>query len=57
MNTSALDPKLLITPNKVQTDWHVLTGIACVGKTTLITQLADQGFQIFSVSVWECLEC
>jgi predicted ATPase len=29
----------------VQTNWHVITGEACCGKTTLIDLLAGQGFQ------------
>jgi predicted ATPase len=29
----------------VQTNWHVITGASCSGKTTLIDQLADKGFQ------------
>jgi predicted ATPase len=40
-----LDPDLLSTPFKVQTNWHVITGASCSGKTTLIDQLADQGFR------------
>jgi predicted ATPase len=40
-----LDPDLLSTPFEVQTNWHVITGAACSGKTTLIDLLADQGFQ------------
>jgi predicted ATPase len=40
-----LDPDLLSTPFRVQTNWHVITGGACCGKTTLIDQLADKGFQ------------
>ena len=31
-----LDPDLLSTPFDVQTNWHVITGAACCGKTTLI---------------------
>ena len=34
-------------PFKVQTNWHVITGAPCSGKTTLIEQLADKGFKIF----------
>ena len=44
---TALDPKLLSMPFKVQTNWHVITGAPCSGKTTLIDQLADKGFKIF----------
>ena len=40
-----LDPELLSTPFGVQTNWHVITGAPCCGKTTLIDQLANQGFQ------------
>jgi predicted ATPase len=40
-----LDPALLTTPFKVQTNWHVITGAVCCGKTTLIDLLADKGFQ------------
>jgi predicted ATPase len=40
-----LDLDLLSTPFGVQTNWHVITGAPCCGKTTLIDQLADKGFQ------------
>jgi predicted ATPase len=40
-----LDPDLLSTPFGVQTNWHVITGAVCSGKTTLIDLLADKGFQ------------
>lgn len=40
-----LNPELLATPFRVQTNWHVITGAACCGKTTLIDLMADQGFQ------------
>ena len=43
--TTELDPDLLSTPFGVQTNWHVITGAPCCGKTTLIDQLADKGFQ------------
>jgi predicted ATPase len=43
--TTELDPELLATPFKRQTDWHVITGAPCCGKTTLIGLLADRGFQ------------
>jgi len=42
---TGLDPDLLSTPFRVQTNWHVITGASCSGKTTLIDQLADKGFQ------------
>jgi predicted ATPase len=41
-----LDPDLLSMPFGVQTNWHVITGAPCCGKTTLIEQLADQGFRM-----------
>jgi ABC-type molybdenum transport system ATPase subunit/photorepair protein PhrA len=40
-----LDRDLLSTPFSVQTNWHVITGAPSCGKTTLIDQLADKGFQ------------
>ena len=40
-----LDTDLLSTPFGVQTNWHVITGAVCSGKTTLIDQLADKEFQ------------
>ena len=43
--TTELEPDLLSTPFRVQTNWHVITGAACSGKTTLIDLLADKGFQ------------
>lgn len=42
---TALDPDLLLTAFKIQTNWCVITGASCSGKTTLIDQLADQGFR------------
>ena len=41
-----LDPDLLSTPFGIQTNWHVITGAACSGKTTLIDLLAEKGFQM-----------
>ena len=43
--TIGLDPDLLSTPFRFQTNWHVITGSTCSGKTTLVDQLADNGFQ------------
>lgn len=40
-----LDSELLSTPFGVQANWHVITGAPCSGKTTLIGELADKGFQ------------
>jgi predicted ATPase len=46
ITAAELDLELLATPFGVQTNWQVLTGAACTGKTTLIEMLADEGFQI-----------
>jgi predicted ATPase len=43
--TTELDPALLSTPFGVQTNWHVISGAASCGKTTLIDPLADKGFR------------
>ncbi len=43
--TTELDPDLLSTPFRVQTNWQVITGAPSCGKTTLIEQLASQGFR------------
>lgn len=40
-----LDPQLLSTPFGVKTNWCVITGASCSGKTTLIDMLAEKGFQ------------
>lgn len=45
LKATALDPNLLKTPFKVQTNWHVITGAPSCGKTTLVDGLADQGYQ------------
>ena len=42
--TTKLDPVLLSTPFRVQTNWHVITGGPSSGKSTLIEQLADKGY-------------
>jgi predicted ATPase len=44
-NTTALDPDLLASSFGVQTNWHVITGAPCSGKTTLIDLLAERGFR------------
>jgi predicted ATPase len=36
---------MLSSAFEVQTNWHVIAGAQSCGKTTLIDQLADQGFQ------------
>ena len=43
--TTALEPDLLEIPFKIQTNWQVITGAPCSGKTTLIDQLANKGFR------------
>ena len=40
-----LNPDLLATPYSRQTNWHVITGAPCSGKSTLVDQLAARGFQ------------
>ncbi len=45
LRTTELDANLLLTPFKVQTKWHVITGAPSCGKTTLVDMLADQGFR------------
>ena len=42
---TALDPDLLSTPFRVQTNWHVITGASCSGKTTQIDLFAGEGFK------------
>jgi len=42
-----LDPDILATPFRVQTNWHVITGASSSGKTTLIDLLTIKGFQTF----------
>jgi predicted ATPase len=44
-STTALDPVLLSTPFRVQTNWHVITGGPSSGKSTLIKQLAAKGYR------------
>jgi len=41
-----LDPDKLLTLFTVKTNWHVITGAACCGKTTTIDLLAERGGQI-----------
>lgn len=40
-----LNPGLLSSTFKIHTNWHVITGAPCSGKTTLIELLAEAGFQ------------
>jgi predicted ATPase len=43
--TTELAQNLLLTPFEVNTNWHVLTGAACCGKTTLIDMLSNTGYK------------
>jgi predicted ATPase len=43
--SSELDPDLLSASFNVQTNWCVITGSSCSGKTTLIKILASNGFK------------
>ncbi len=45
IETVELDPHLLSNSFEIYTSWHVLTGAACSGKTTLIDMLANRGFK------------
>jgi predicted ATPase len=45
-----LDPGILSTPYETHTNWYVLTGAACCGKTTLLEMLAGRGFQVIPES-------
>jgi predicted ATPase len=54
--TTLLDPDILSTPFKVQTNWHVITGAARTGKTTLVNQLAAKGYQTFRETTQEYIE-
>jgi predicted ATPase len=51
-----LDPDLLATPFRVHTNWHVITGGACCGKTTLIDLLAERGFQTVPEAARQLME-
>jgi predicted ATPase len=44
-SVTELDSELLSTPFGVQTNWHVIRGAPCSGKTTFIGELADKGFR------------
>lgn len=50
VRTVELDLELLTTSFQIQTNWRVLTGAACTGKTTLINMLAEKGFQVIPES-------
>jgi predicted ATPase len=39
-----LNPQILSTPFKKKTNWHVITGAPCSGKTTIIELLAQKGY-------------
>lgn len=54
--TTELDPDLLSTPYRVQTNWHVITGAPSCGKTTLVDLLAERGFQIVPESARQYME-
>ena len=52
-----LDSELLATPYQVDTNWHVITGGACCGKTTLIDLLAERGYQTLPEIPRQYIEC
>jgi predicted ATPase len=43
--TTELDPEILRTPFKVQTNWHIITGAPSSGKTVTIELLTEKGFK------------
>jgi predicted ATPase len=51
-----LDADLLSTPFRVDTNWHVITGAPCSGKTTLIDQLAEKGFRTVAETARQYIE-
>lgn len=55
-NTTELDPHLLSIPIGVRTNWHVITGAPCSGKTTLIDLLTDKGFRTVPETARQCFE-
>jgi predicted ATPase len=56
-NETELDIDLLTTAYEVQTNWHVLTGAPCSGKTTLIKMLAKRGFKTLAETARQYIEC
>jgi predicted ATPase len=54
--TLELDPILLQTSFKIQTNWVVITGSACTGKTTMTNMLADRGFSIIPETAREYID-
>ena len=52
-----LNPDLLATPFTVQTNWHVITGGACCGKTTVIDLLAERGYKTLPEIPRQYIEC
>jgi predicted ATPase len=40
-----LNPQILTSPFLAHTNWHVITGAPCSGKTTIIELLASRGYQ------------
>jgi predicted ATPase len=51
-----LNLRILTSAYKTQTNWHVITGAPCSGKTTLINLLASEGFQTIPEAAREYLE-
>ena len=45
LNYIKLNTDVIPTANIIETNWHVLTGAVCCGKTTTIDLLAERGFQ------------
>ena len=51
-----LNPELLSSTFKIQTNWHVITGAPCSGKTTLIDQLSRTGHRTANETAREYFE-
>jgi predicted ATPase len=54
--TTELDPEILKTPFKVQTNWHIITGAPSSGKTATIDLLTERGFKILPEGARQYME-
>ena len=54
--TQDLDQEILSASYKVHTNWHVITGAPCTGKTTLIELLSQAGYLIAHETAREYFE-
>jgi len=51
-----LDSRLLSTSYRYETNWHVITGTSCSGKTTLINLLANSGYKVVPEAARQYIE-